>query len=86
MAQSNFTVGDLAGNAAKILDAAARARKGAAVATPVDWSVLDGDADVRFDAFSVRSLDALLARPDPWKDMASVRQTVTVAMRRRLAR
>jgi NAD+ synthetase len=30
MAQSNFTVGDLAGNAAKILDAAARARKGGA--------------------------------------------------------
>jgi bifunctional non-homologous end joining protein LigD len=65
---------------------AARARKGAAVSTPVDWSVLDGDEDVRFDAFSVRSLDALLARPDPWKDLASVRQTVTVAMRRRLAR
>jgi NAD+ synthase (glutamine-hydrolysing) len=30
MAQSNFTVGDLAGNSAKILDAAARARKGGA--------------------------------------------------------
>jgi NAD+ synthase (glutamine-hydrolysing) len=30
MAQSNFTVGDLAGNAAKILDAAARARRGGA--------------------------------------------------------
>jgi predicted amidohydrolase len=30
MAQTNFIVGDLAGNAAKILDAAARARDGGA--------------------------------------------------------
>ena len=64
---------------------AARARKGAPVSAPVEWSVLERDDDVRFDAFNLRSLDALVARTDPWKTFASVRQTVTAAMRRRLA-
>ena len=55
------------------------------MSAPVEWSVLERDDDVRFDAFNLRSLDALVARTDPWKTFASVRQTVTAAMRRRLA-
>ncbi|MCC6867876.1 MAG: DNA ligase D, partial [Burkholderiales bacterium] len=63
-----------------------RAREGAPVATPVDWSVLEADEDIRFAHFDARSADALLARPDPWKDLPKVRQTVTAAMRKRVAR
>ena len=62
-----------------------RARAGAPVSAPVEWSALDGKQDIRFAHFSVRSLQALLARRDPWKDMASVRQTVTAALRKRVA-
>ena len=64
---------------------AVRARAGAPVSAPVDWSVLDGKQDIRFDHFSVRSLQALLDRDDPWKEMSSVRQTVTAALRKRVA-
>ena len=60
-----------------------RARKSAPVAAPVDWAALDDD--IRFDFFSVRSLPTLLDRKDPWSDFAKVRQTVTAAMRKRVA-
>jgi bifunctional non-homologous end joining protein LigD len=62
-----------------------RARVNAPVAAPIEWSALDGEDDLRFDAFSVRSLEALLERPDPWARMPKVRQTVTAAMRKRVA-
>jgi bifunctional non-homologous end joining protein LigD len=64
---------------------AVRARAGAPVAAPVEWSVLDAKQDIRFDHFSVRSLPTLLERDDPWKEMANVRQTVTAALRKRVA-
>src|SRR5688572_25080801 len=64
---------------------AVRARAGAPVSAPVEWSALDGKQDIRFDHFSVRSLDALLDRDDPWKELASVRQTVTATLRKRVA-
>ena len=60
-----------------------RARAGAPVAAPVEWSALD--ADIRFDRFNLRSVATLLERNDPWKDLAKVRQTVTAAMRKRVA-
>jgi bifunctional non-homologous end joining protein LigD len=60
-----------------------RARKGAPIAAPVDWSALD--EDIRFDFFNARSLPTLLERKDPWKDFAKTRQTVTAAMRKRVA-
>ena len=64
---------------------AVRARPGAPVAAPVEWSALEAKQDIRFDHFSVRSLDALLDRDDPWKELASVRQTVTATLRKRVA-
>ncbi len=60
-----------------------RARKRAPIAAPVDWSALD--EDIRFDFFNLRSLPDLLDRDDPWKRLAKVRQTVTAAMRKRVA-
>ena len=60
-----------------------RARAGAPVAAPIDWAELDGD--IRFDHFSVRSLEKLLDRDDPWKDFATTRQTITATLRRRVA-
>jgi bifunctional non-homologous end joining protein LigD len=62
---------------------AVRARKHAPIAAPVDWSALD--EDIRFDFFNARSLATLLERKDPWKDFAKTRQTVTAAMRKRVA-
>ena len=55
----------------------------APVATPIAWEELG--TDVRRDHFTLRSIGALLARNDPWKDLAKVRQTVTAAMRKRVA-
>jgi bifunctional non-homologous end joining protein LigD len=63
-----------------------RAREGAPVAAPVEWSVLDAAEDIRFAHFNARSIDALLARPDPWAGMDQVRQTVTAAIRKRVSR
>ena len=63
-----------------------RAREGAPVAAPVEWSVLDAAEDIRFAHFNARSIDELLARPDPWAGMDKVRQTVTAAIRKRVAR
>jgi bifunctional non-homologous end joining protein LigD len=60
-----------------------RARKGAPIAAPLDWSALD--EDIRFDFFNARSLATLLERKDPWRDFAKVRQSVTAAMRKRVA-
>ena len=60
-----------------------RARDGAPIAVPVDWSALD--EDIRYGFFNVRSLDALLRRDDPWKDIAKLRQRITAAMRKRVA-
>jgi bifunctional non-homologous end joining protein LigD len=60
-----------------------RARAGAPVSAPVDWSALD--EDIRFDRFNVRSIATLLDRDDPWKDLASVRQTITATLRKRVA-
>jgi bifunctional non-homologous end joining protein LigD len=59
-----------------------RARAGAPVSAPVDWSALDDD--IRFDYFNVREAATLLDRADPWKDFGKVRQSVTAAMRKRL--
>jgi bifunctional non-homologous end joining protein LigD len=59
-----------------------RARAGAPVAAPVDWSALDDD--IRFDYFNVREVATLLDRADPWQDFGKVRQSVTAAMRARL--
>jgi DNA primase len=54
------------------------------VATPIDWSELE--RDVRFDHFNVRNVpERLRGREDPWASFQDVRQTITAAMRKRLA-
>ncbi len=64
---------------------AVRARQNAPVATPIDVAELR--TDVRFDHFNLRTLPARLARlrTDPWAAFFDTRQTVTAAMRKRLA-
>ena len=64
---------------------AVRARANAPVATPIAWSELE--RDVRFDHFNVRNVPERLARAhaDPWAKFDSTRQTITAAMKKRLA-
>jgi bifunctional non-homologous end joining protein LigD len=61
-----------------------RARENAPIAVPIEWSALDGE-DIRFDRFNVRNSAALLKRSDPWRELPKLRQTVTAAMRKRVA-
>jgi len=64
---------------------AVRARANAPVATPIDWRELAHD--VRNDYFNVRNVPQRIATQarDPWADFFDVRQTITAAMRKRLA-
>jgi bifunctional non-homologous end joining protein LigD len=64
---------------------AVRARANAPVATPIAWSELE--RDVRFDYFNIRNVPERLARrhADPWAQFEATRQTITAAMRKRLA-
>ena len=63
---------------------AVRARANAPVSTPIDWSELA--RDVRFDHFNLRNVpERLRLRPDPWAKFLETRQTITAAMRKRLA-
>ena len=58
-----------------------RAKKGAPVATPIDWGEI-AKKDVRFDCFNVRNVPALVQKRkrDPWARMPQVRQQLTDAM------
>ena len=64
---------------------AVRARANAPVATPVAWSELA--KDVRNDYFNVRNVPERLASTaaDPWGEFFTIRQSITAAMRKRLA-
>ncbi|MGE5170309.1 MAG: DNA ligase D [Rudaea sp.] len=61
-----------------------RAKQGAPVALPIDWSELA--REVRFDHFNVRNVPALLGRRrrDPWARMPTLRQTLTDAILERV--
>lgn len=61
-----------------------RARAGATVSTPLAWAELE--QGVRPDDFTVRSVPRRLEElgRDPWEGLASVRQSLTLAMRERL--
>ncbi|HEV7735331.1 MAG TPA: DNA ligase D [Candidatus Binatia bacterium] len=61
-----------------------RARAGAPVSTPLTWDELS--VDVGSAHWTVRNLPARLAglRSDPWKAMATTRQSITAAVRREL--
>ncbi len=73
-----------AAGATAIAPYAVRARANAPVATPIDWSELE--RDVRFDHFNLRNVpERLRLRPDPWAKFLETRQTITAAMRKRLA-
>lgn len=61
-----------------------RARPGAPVAVPIEWDELhDG---VRADSFTVENLPGRLAslRADPWREIGTVRQSLTVPMKRKV--
>lgn len=61
-----------------------RARPRASVSVPVSWDELK--PSIRSDSFTVRSLPSRLARlkEDPWAGIGSVRQSLTVAMKKQL--
>ena len=61
-----------------------RARPGAPVATPLEWKELI--PTLTPDAFNVRNLAARLSglRADPWAGMASVRQSLTASIRKKI--
>jgi bifunctional non-homologous end joining protein LigD len=63
-----------------------RARKGATVSTPIAWEELTGH--LRSDHFTIENVPARLAKlkKDPWSGLATVRQSITAAMLRRLKR
>ncbi|HEY6894489.1 MAG TPA: hypothetical protein VI258_09995, partial [Rhodanobacteraceae bacterium] len=58
----------------------ARAKRGAPVSMPIDWSELADD--VRFDRFSVKNVPGIVAsrKRDPWARMPRVRQPLTDEM------
>jgi bifunctional non-homologous end joining protein LigD len=58
----------------------ARAKRGAPVSMPIDWSELADD--VRFDRFNVKNVPGILAsrKRDPWARMPRVRQPLTDEM------
>ena len=63
---------------------AVRARKNAPVATPIAWKELA--RDVRFDHFNVGNLAKRVTTvADPWADYFATKQSITAAMRKRLA-
>jgi bifunctional non-homologous end joining protein LigD len=59
-----------------------RARPGAPVAVPLAWDELS--PDLRSDHFNVENVLGRLRQRDPWKEYASVRQSLSAAMKRRL--
>ncbi len=61
-----------------------RARPGVPVSAPLSWDELGSAAEM--PVFSARTMPARLAElgQDPWADLAGTRQSITVAMRRRL--
>jgi bifunctional non-homologous end joining protein LigD len=58
----------------------ARAKRGAPVSMPIDWSELADD--VRFDRFNVKNVPGIVAsrKRDPWARMPRVRQSLTDEM------
>jgi bifunctional non-homologous end joining protein LigD len=63
-----------------------RARAGAPVAMPIEWSVLDAGVDLRRDHFNLRNVETRLAakHPDPWAGFANSPPALTQAMRKRV--
>jgi bifunctional non-homologous end joining protein LigD len=62
-----------------------RARPGAPVSTPLFWEELD-DPELRGNTYTVENLPARLAaqKSDPWEGFNRGRQSITVAMRKKL--
>jgi bifunctional non-homologous end joining protein LigD len=61
-----------------------RARPGATVSVPLDWSELS--VELRSDHFNIRNVPARLAalQRDPWEEIATVRQSLTASIREKL--
>ena len=60
-----------------------RARAGATVSMPLGWEELDAKLDPT--AFTVKTAGKRLRRDDPWADFYATRQSITAAMRRKVA-
>jgi bifunctional non-homologous end joining protein LigD len=57
---------------------AARARPGLAVAWPVAWSDVNGTLDPK--EFAISTITPEMLKPDPWRELRSVKQRLTVAI------
>ncbi len=71
-------------DATAIVAYSTRARPGATVSTPLAWEELD-DPDLRGDRFTVETVPGrleALGGADPWKDVLTIRQSITAAMRK----
>ncbi|MDB4962614.1 MAG: ATP-dependent ligase [Myxococcales bacterium] len=73
-------------NATFIAPYSPRAREGAPVAVPITWEELANGVDPA--AFTMTSVPKRLAQldDDPWKDMSTVKQSITAAMWRAVGR
>jgi bifunctional non-homologous end joining protein LigD len=60
---------------------AARARPGATVAMPLDWSEVE-DRSLRPAAFTISTVPARLEEPDPWRDLRRRGRSLARARRR----
>ncbi len=62
-----------------------RAKPGATVSTPIAWEELT--ASLHSDHFTIENIPDRLGKlkNDPWADLAKTKQSITVAMRKRLA-
>ncbi len=73
-------------NATAIADYSTRARPGAPVAVPIRWDEVDRRAK-KPPFFSIRDVPARLAEdPDPWPGFDDLRQSITAAAWKRVAR
>ena len=57
-----------------------RAREGATIAVPLDWSELTARLDPK--KFTIATAAKLLKKPDPWKGLAKSAKPITAAMRK----
>ena len=72
-------------NATFIAPYSPRARPGAPVAVPISWEELAGGVDP--SAFNIRTVPPRLAKVrDPWRELPSVKQSITAAQLRTLQR
>jgi bifunctional non-homologous end joining protein LigD len=61
-----------------------RALEKAPLSIPIRWDALG--PKLRSDQYTIANVDEVLRKPDPWRDLAKVRQSITAAMRKTIGR